>query len=75
MDLGFRLRVVRQARRLQQQELARRVGITAKHLSRLETGRVALTTLRCGVVIALARTLGVSTDFLLGLTDTDGIGL
>jgi transcriptional regulator with XRE-family HTH domain len=68
MDLGTRLAIVRRARHLKQKDVAAAVGITQKHLSQLELGGASLLKLQSGVLLALANTLQVSTDYLLGRT-------
>jgi transcriptional regulator with XRE-family HTH domain len=73
VNLGTRLAIVRRARGIRQKEVAAQVGITQKHLSQLETGKVSLLNLRAGVLVKLADVLQVSTDYLLGRTDEDGI--
>jgi transcriptional regulator with XRE-family HTH domain len=56
-DLGARIRVIRKAKRLTQSELAERVGLESKSVSRIETGvyEPSLTVLR-----KLAKGLDVS---------------
>lgn len=71
VDLGHRLAMVRHARRISQIELARRVEITQKHLSQIETGARPLLRLACETIVRLARALHVSTDYLLGVKDDD----
>ena len=66
-DLGHRLAMLRHTRRLPQHEVAKAVGITQKHLSQLEHGRVKLHSLGGGTVLKLARYFGVSTDYILGM--------
>jgi transcriptional regulator with XRE-family HTH domain len=73
MDLGTRLAVVRRARRMKQKDVATAVDISQKHLSQLELGRASVLNLSSGVLLALANTLQVSTDYLLGRTDDAGI--
>ena len=63
--LGTRVRDLRKARGLSQEELAESAGIAPKTLRDIELGR---TEARIGAVIALAAALEVSIDFLaLGL--------
>ena len=69
LDLGLRLSLARQTRHYSQQDLARLVGISQKHLSQLEKGRVPFGSLASATLRRLAQTLEVSTDYLLGLTD------
>lgn len=65
--LGKRLRMVRRNKDLTQQELGKLAGVNHVTISRLESGdarHAYAETLR-----DLARALGVSTDYLLGLSD------
>ena len=64
--LGHRLAMARHACSFSQQTVAKRVGITQKHLSQVERGHVDFLSLASGTVLRLARCLGVSTDYLLG---------
>jgi ribosome-binding protein aMBF1 (putative translation factor) len=64
--LGERVRRGRMALGLSQQEFAKLTGIPFPTLSRIEHGEQSLYYER---VIALADTLGVSTDYLLNRTD------
>lgn len=72
LDLGLRLSLARQIRHYSQQDLARLVGMSQKHLSQLEKGRVPFGGLASATLRRLAQTLDVSTDYLLGLTDDHG---
>lgn len=70
MQIGSRLSVCRQNKNLTQEELAFRLGITPQALSKWERG-VSFPDI--SMLADLARLLGVSSDFLLGLgTDSDG---
>jgi transcriptional regulator with XRE-family HTH domain len=69
VDLGHRLAMTRHARKLSQGAVAKAVGITQKHLSQIERGHVPIASLGSGTVVRLARLFGVSTDYLLGLSD------
>lgn len=70
MQIGSRLSVCRQNKNLTQEELAFRLGITPQALSKWERG-VSFPDI--SMLADLARLLGVSSDFLLGLgTDNDG---
>ena len=62
MGIGRRLRSKRKALGLKQQEVADEVKVSSQHISQLELDRAdpSLT-----VLLALSRTLGVSTDYLL----------
>lgn len=70
MQIGSRLSVCRQNKNLTQEELAYRLGITPQALSKWERD-VSFPDI--SMLADLARLLGVSSDFLLGLgTDNDG---
>ena len=60
--LGERIGALRRARRLSQAELAGRLGISASAMGMYEQGRREPSV---QIIVALARELGVSTDFLL----------
>lgn len=62
-----RLAELREQRGLTREELAERVGVSASTISRLESGQIQK--FSDGMLTALAKEFGVSTDFLLGLTD------
>lgn len=65
---GQRLRAARKAKQLTQRALAQAAGLRAPHLlSYLETG--GRVTLQAATIVGLCRALGVSADYLLGLTD------
>ena len=61
-EIGQRIRKYRKAHQLSQEELAERVGISATHMSHIETGN---TKLSLPVLVALASVLEVGTDDLL----------
>lgn len=66
--LRERLRALRQARGWTQQELQGHCGVPYTTISRIETGEaqeITTSTLR-----RLAAALGVTTDYLLGLSDS-----
>jgi len=64
---GGRLQEIRKAKGLKQEELSAQVGITRPTLSQYETDRSCPD----GVVLKkLSDVLGVSTDYLLGITNT-----
>ena len=67
MTLGERVIVLRRRRKLTQGELAQAVGVAKNTISRLEQGRIA--DVQGNVIAHLAQTLGVSTDYLLGLAE------
>ena len=62
--IAKRLQDTRKARGLTQVEIAQQVGIPQTLLSEYERGTVRL---HAGIVVALAKTLHVSTDELLGV--------
>jgi transcriptional regulator with XRE-family HTH domain len=64
--MGERIRRARERKGWNQSELARRVHKSRQHLSQLEQGRQQP---RGELLIALARVLGVTTDYLYGLSD------
>ena len=64
--LGERVRRCRMALGLNQTAFADKVGIPAPTLSSIEHGRQSIYVERA---VQLAKTLAVSTDYLLGLTD------
>jgi transcriptional regulator with XRE-family HTH domain len=70
---GHRLAMARHAKRLSQHEVAKRVGITPKHLSQLERDHVPVPSVAGRTLLRLARLLGVSLEYLLGsdLPDDD----
>ena len=61
-EIGQRIRKFRKAHQLSQEELAERVGISATHMSHIETGN---TKLSLSVLVSLASALEVKTDDLL----------
>jgi len=61
-EIGQRIRKFRKAHQLSQEELAERVGISATHMSHIETGN---TKLSLPVLVSLASVLEVKTDDLL----------
>lgn len=65
--LGERIVDLRTARSLNQKELARRIGLSAAQLSRIENGTAL--TISSDALTAMARVLQVSADYILGLTD------
>ncbi len=62
MQIGSHVRARRKALGLSQSELAKELGVTHQHVSRIELGDV---TPSLQMLLKLSRTLGVSTDFLL----------
>jgi transcriptional regulator with XRE-family HTH domain len=65
MTLGERIKLVRDQRGWNQQELARRAHVRPALLSELESGRKIDTT--GSVLRRLAHTLGVTVDYLVGM--------
>ncbi len=61
-DIGQRIRKIRKARGLSQEQLAEKVGISTTHMSHIETGN---TKLSLSVFVGIAAALKVQTDFLL----------
>ena len=64
--LGHRLAMARHARQLSQMAVAKQVGISQKHLSQIEKGRVQVRSVAGGTLLALAQCFDVTTDYLLG---------
>ena len=63
--LGARIKMTRQAVKMTQDVLAHQAKISTQLVSMLERGEVLDPHISC--LVALARTLGVSTDYLVGL--------
>ena len=63
---AFRVKKLRKAKKLSQQELAEELGLTQTSISGIESG---LRTTTIEKLILLAQFFGVSTDYLLGLKD------
>ena len=61
-DIGQRIRKIRKARGLSQEQLAEKVGISTTHMSHIET---ANTKLSLSVFVDIASALEVQTDSLL----------
>ena len=66
LDLGQKVRRLRESRDWSQAELARRAGITKSAISTYELG---LRTPSADVVCAFAKVFGVSADSLLGIAE------
>ena len=64
--LGDRIRELRTRDKLTQAELAKRIGISPSTLGRIEKGEIEST--GSDILMKLAETFQVSTDFLLGIT-------
>lgn len=63
---AFRVKKLRKAKKLSQQELAEELGLTQTSISGIESG---LRTTTIEKLILLAQFFEVSTDYLLGLKD------
>ncbi len=61
-QVGGRVRTRRQSLKLTQEELARELGVTHQHVSRIESNQAAPS---LDLLVMLSRRLGVSTDHLL----------
>lgn len=66
-DLPERIKYLREQKEISQSDLAKRIGIDASRLSRIESGEIQKVS--DDVVLAIAQIFEVSTDFLLGVTD------
>jgi transcriptional regulator with XRE-family HTH domain len=67
--IGSRLRRIRRAKDLTQEQLATQAGLNVITISRLENGTAKA--VYADTVAALATTLRISADYLLGLTDKE----
>ena len=65
--VGKRIRRVRRARDITQAQLAELTSLNVITISRLENGTAK--SVHGGTIVALARALGVSADYLLGLSE------
>ena len=63
-DLGHKVRILRRARRITQEELATQVGISASFLGHIERGTRVLS---LDTLLALCDTLGVTPNDLLSV--------
>jgi transcriptional regulator with XRE-family HTH domain len=70
MTLGERVKTLRERQGLTQSELAQRCGIAQATISRLETGD--LKDVQSSVAKRLARALGVTVDYLVGMYEDEG---
>lgn len=61
-EIGQRIRKMRKAHDLSQEELAEKIGISTTHMSHIETGN---TKLSLPVLVAISQALEVQTDDLL----------
>ena len=62
--LDQRLRTLRQARKMSQVDLAKRLGVTKQSVSNWENDNIQPSV---EMLVKLARTFSVSTDYLLGI--------
>src|SRR4051812_48616154 len=69
---GARLALTRSIRGLSQPDLAKLTGLKVQNISRLETA--AREHVRSDTLVRLAQALGVSADYLLGLSDHPHLG-
>ncbi len=65
--LSDRIRELREQNKMTQADLAKRIGISASTLGRIEKGETENT--GTDILLKLAEVFRVSTDFLLGITD------
>lgn len=65
--MGQRLRELRMERKLPQKELAEILDVTLRHYQRVEHGEINLSVL---TLCTLADYYGVTTDYLLGRSET-----
>ena len=70
--MGMRIKGLREQRHETQKDIAKAIGTTRATISRYETGEREPD---YGTIIALAQYFGVSTDYLLGVTDVPNAGL
>lgn len=63
MNLGERLRIIRESKGLTQDVLAERAGLTNISISAIETGRVSAP--RIKTIVAIAKSLNVSLDAIV----------
>ena len=61
-EIGQRIRKIRKAQNLSQEELAEKIGISTTHMSHIETGN---TKLSLQVLVSLSEALEVRTDDLI----------
>jgi transcriptional regulator with XRE-family HTH domain len=69
MSIGAKVRQLRTARKLTQQELAERAGVSQAIISKIETE--ARDNVTSDVLKALAKTLGCTTDYLVGMHEDE----
>ncbi|MBO6154189.1 MAG: helix-turn-helix transcriptional regulator [Lachnospiraceae bacterium] len=61
-SVGERIRFLRRQMGVSQEELAERIGISAKHLSKIERDETSFTV---QILMTLSKSFGVSTDYIL----------
>lgn len=69
MELSGRLRQIRREKGLTQKQLEELSGVPQNTISRIEIGTIKVIT--TPTLIALARALEVTTDYLLGMDDAE----
>ena len=69
MTLGERILILRRRQAMTQKQLASEAGLNTNTIARLEQGN--LKDLSGQLEARIARALGTSTDYLLGMTDRD----
>ena len=67
--IGERIRSTRISANMTQEQLAKISGLKQFHISRIEMGYIK--ELKSGTLVALAHALKVSTDYLLGLEESE----
>ena len=67
--IGERIRNTRISANMTQEQLAKISGLRQFHISRIEMGHIK--ELKSGTLVALAHALKVSTDYLLGLEESE----
>jgi transcriptional regulator with XRE-family HTH domain len=72
VQLGARIKALRERKGLNQSELARECGIAPATISRLESGD--LKDVQTAIATRLAQALGVSIDYLVGRYEDEGTG-
>lgn len=71
-NVASRVRAQRTALELTQEQLARELGVTHQHVSRIEGGHAVPS---LDLLVRLSRRLGVSTDYLLTGHETAQLGI
>ncbi len=66
VDFGDRLKKLRKQKHITQSQLAERIGVTKAMVSAYETG---MRSPSHDIFVRIARDMGVSTDYLYGLTE------